>query len=127
MPSSCEGAPRVRAGCGADELPAPPDRDSSAALLRVFAGEDWLRARGRDAALLDEVLRVAEPLRLRQTVAFGDRVPEVQEAELSLVDGLPLRGRRRRTLRLVQQCDGRVGSARSWRTWFARPAPTPVR
>jgi len=92
----------------ADELPAAPDRDCSAALLRVFAGEDWLRALGGDAALLDEVLRVAEPLRLRQTVAFRDGVPEVQEAELSLADGLPLRGGADGgTLRLVQLCDGR--------------------
>ena len=92
----------------ADELPAPPDRDSSAALLRVFAGEDRLRALGGDAALLEEVLRAAEPLRLRQTVAFRHGVPEVQEAELSLVDGLPLRGGADAgTLRLVQLCDGR--------------------
>ena len=92
----------------ADELPAPPDRDSSAALLRVFAGEDRLRALGGDAALLEEVLRAAEPLRLRQTVAFRDGVPEVQEAELSLVDGLPLRGGADAgTIRLVQLCDGR--------------------
>ena len=92
----------------ADELPAPPDRDCSAALLRVFAGEDRLRALGGDAALLDEVLRVAEPLRLRQTVAFRDGAPEVQEAELSLADGLPLRGGADGgTIRLVQLCDGR--------------------
>ena len=92
----------------ADELPAPPDRNCSAALLRVFAGEDRLRALRGDAALLGEVLRVAEPLRLRQTVAFRNGVPEVQEAELSLVDGLPLRGGADAgTIRLVQLCDGR--------------------
>jgi len=92
----------------ADELPAPPERDSSAALLRVFAGEDRLRALGGDADLLDEVLRAAEPLRLRQTVAFRNGAPEVQEAELSLADGLPLRGGADAgTIRLVQLCDGR--------------------
>ena len=92
----------------ADELPAPPQLDSSAALLRVFAGEDRLSTLGGDAALLEEVLRAAEPLRLRQTVAFRDGVPEVQEAELSLVDGLPLRGGADAgTIRLVQLCDGR--------------------
>jgi hypothetical protein len=92
----------------ADELPALPTRDASAALLRVFAGEDRLRALGTNAALLDEVLRVAEPLRLRQTVAFRDGAPEVQEAELSLADGLPLRGAADAgTVRLVQLCDGR--------------------
>jgi SAM-dependent methyltransferase len=92
----------------ADELPATPERESSAALLRVFAGEDRLRALGGDAALLEEVLRAAEPLRLRQTVAFRDGSPEVQEAELSLVDGLPLRGGADAgTIRLVQLCDGR--------------------
>ena len=92
----------------ADELPAPPDRDASAALLRVFAGEDRLRTLGTNAALLDEVLRAAEPLRLRQTVSFRDGVPEVQEAELSLADGLPLRGGADGgTIRLVQLCDGR--------------------
>jgi SAM-dependent methyltransferase len=92
----------------ADELPAPPDRDASAALLRVFAGEDRLRTLGTDAVLLDEVLRVAGPLRLRQTVAFRDGTPEVQEAELSLADGLPLRGGADGgTIRLVQLCDGR--------------------
>ena len=92
----------------ADELPAPPDGASSPALLRVFAGEDRLRALGDDAALLEEVLRAAEPLRLRQSVAFREGVPEVQEAELSLVDGLPLRGGADAgTLRLVQLCDGR--------------------
>ena len=92
----------------ADDLPATPERDSSAALLRVFVGEDWLRALGGDAALLEEVLRAAEPLRLRQTVAFRDGAPEVQEAELSLVDGLPLRGGADAgAIRLVQLCDGR--------------------
>jgi methylase of polypeptide subunit release factors len=92
----------------ADELPATPDRDASAALQRVFAGEDRLRAIGTNAALLEEVLRVAEPLRLRQTVAFRDGVPEVQEAELSLADGLPVRGGADAgTIRLVQLCDGR--------------------
>ena len=92
----------------ADDLPAPPDRNVSAALLRVFAGEDRLRSLGGDAALLEEVLRVAEPLRLRQTVAFREGAPEVQEAELSLADGLPLRGGADAgTIRLVQLCDGR--------------------
>jgi hypothetical protein len=92
----------------ADELPAAPDRDASAALQRVFAGEDRLRALGTNAALLEEVLRVAEPLRLRQTVAFRGGAPEVQEAELSLADGLPLRGGADAgTIRLVQLCDGR--------------------
>jgi methylase of polypeptide subunit release factors len=92
----------------ADELPAPPDGDCSAALRRVFAGEDRLRAIGGDAALLDEVLRVAAPLRLRQTVAFRGGAPEVQEAEISLADGLPLRGAADGgTIRLVQLCDGR--------------------
>ena len=47
-------------------------------------------------------------MRLRQTVAFRDGVPEVQEAELCLVDGLPLRGGADAgTIRLVQLCDGR--------------------
>jgi SAM-dependent methyltransferase len=92
----------------ADELPAPPARDASAALLRVFAGEDRLRALRTNAALLDEVLRVAEPLRLRQTVAFRDGAPQVQEAELTLADGLPLRGAADGgTIRLLQLCDGR--------------------
>ena len=91
-----------------DELPAPPDRDCSTALLRVFAGEDRLRALGTDAALLDEVLAVAEPLRLHQTVAFRDGTPDVQAAEISLADGLPLRGAADRgTVRLIQLCDGR--------------------
>ena len=91
----------------ADELPAAPGRDCSAALLRVFAGEDRLRALGGDAALLDEVLRVAPPLRLRQTVAFRGGGPEVQEAEISLADGLPLRGAADGgTIRLLQLCDG---------------------
>ena len=56
----------------ADELPATPDRDTSAALERVFAGEDRLRELATNASLLEEVLRVAGPLRLRQTVAFRD-------------------------------------------------------
>jgi hypothetical protein len=100
--SSCGGAPR------ADDLPAAPDRDASAALQRVFAGEDRLRELATNAALLEEVLRVAEPLRLRQTVAFRDGIPEVQEAEISLADGLPLRGGADAgTIRLVQLCDGR--------------------
>jgi hypothetical protein len=74
----------------------------------VFAGEDRLRALGGDAALLDEVLRVAPPLRLRQTVAFRGGAPEVQEAEISLADGLPLRGAADGgTIRLLQLCDGR--------------------
>ena len=103
---------RRRAGASswvrADELPAPPERDCSAALLRVFAGEDRLRALGGDEALLDEVLRVAEPLRLRQTVAFRHGAPEVQEAEINLTDGLPLRGAADGgTIRLLQLCDGR--------------------
>ncbi len=92
----------------ADDLQAPPDRDASSALLRVFAGEDRLRALEGDEALLEEVLSAAEPLRLRQTVAFRKGTPEVQEAELSLADGLPLRGGADAgTLRLVQLCDGR--------------------
>jgi methylase of polypeptide subunit release factors len=92
----------------ADELPATPDRDTSAALERVFAGEDRLREIATNAALLEEVLRVAEPLRLRQTVAFREGTPQVQEAELSLADGLPLRGGADAgTIRLVQLCDGR--------------------
>ena len=92
----------------ADELPAHPNRDCSAALLRVFEGEDRLRALGSDAALLDEVLRVAEPLRLHQTVAFRDGTPEVQEAAISLADGLPVRGGTDAgTIRLLQLCDGR--------------------
>jgi methylase of polypeptide subunit release factors len=92
----------------ADELPGTPDRDASAALQRVFAGEDRLRALGSDGALLEEVLRVADALRLRQTVAFRGGAPEVQEAELSLADGLPLRGAADAgTIRLVQLCDGR--------------------
>jgi methylase of polypeptide subunit release factors len=92
----------------ADDLPAAPDRDASAALQRVFAGEDRLRELATNAALLEEVLRVAEPLRLRQTVAFRDGIPEVQEAEISLADGLPLRGGADAgTIRLVQLCDGR--------------------
>jgi hypothetical protein len=92
----------------ADDLPAAPERDASAALLRVFAGEDRLRALGGDAALLDEVLRVAEPLRLRQTVAFRGGASEVQEAEISLADGLPLRGGADGgTISLVRLCDGR--------------------
>jgi SAM-dependent methyltransferase len=92
----------------ADDLPATPDRGASAALQRVFAGEDRLRALGTNAALLEEVVRVAEPVRLRQTVAFRDGAPEVQEAELSLADGLPLRGGADAgTIRLVQLCDGR--------------------
>ena len=91
----------------ADELPSHPNRDCSAAVLRVFAGEDWLRAAGSDEALLDEVLRVAEPLRLHQTVAFRDGIPEVQEAAISLADGLPLRGGADcGTIRLLQLCDG---------------------
>ena len=104
----------------ADELPAPPDRNCSAALLRVFAGEDRLRTLEGDAALLDEVLRVAEPLRLRQTVAFRDGTPEVQEAELSLADGLPLR-----ESSASSSCATADGAfARSWRRWPARPGPT---
>jgi SAM-dependent methyltransferase len=92
----------------ADELPATPDRDTSAALERVFAGEDRLRELATNASLLEEVLRVAGPLRLRQTVAFRDGAAEVQEAELSLADGLPLRGGADAgTIRLVQLCDGR--------------------
>jgi SAM-dependent methyltransferase len=92
----------------ADELPAHPTQDCSAAVRRVFAGEDRLRAIGTDEALLDEVLRVAEPLRLHQTVAFRDGVPEVQEASISVADGLPLRGGADRgTIRLLQLCDGR--------------------
>jgi hypothetical protein len=91
-----------------DELPAPPDRDASAAVLRVFAGEDWLRTLGAEAALLDAVLSVAGPLRLHQTVAFRDGAPEVQAAEIGLADGLPLGGAADRgTVRLVQLCDGR--------------------
>jgi SAM-dependent methyltransferase len=91
-----------------DELPAPPDRDASAAVLRVFAGEDWLRTLGAETALLDAVLSVAGPLRLRQTVAFRDGAPEVQAAEIGLADGLPLGGAADRgTVRLVQLCDGR--------------------
>jgi methylase of polypeptide subunit release factors len=92
----------------ADELPAAPERDCSAGLLRVFAGEDRLLVLGDDEALLGEVLHVAEPLRLRQTVAFRGGRPEVQEAEISLADGLPLRGAADGgTIRLVQLCDGR--------------------
>jgi methylase of polypeptide subunit release factors len=92
----------------ADELPAVPQRDCSAGLLRVFAGEDRLLSLGDDEALLDEALRVAEPLRLRQTVAFHGGAPEVQEAEISLADGLPLRGAADGgTIRLLQLCDGR--------------------
>jgi SAM-dependent methyltransferase len=92
----------------ADELPATPDRNASTAVLRVFTGEDRLRTLGGDAALLEEVLRVAEPLRLRQTVAFREGAPQVQEAELSLADGLPQRGGADGgTIRLVQLCDGR--------------------
>jgi len=92
----------------ADELPAPPGQDCSAALLRVFAGEDRLRALAPEEALLDEVLVVAGALRLRQTVAFRDGAPEVQAAEISLADGLPLGGAADRgTVRLVQLCDGR--------------------
>jgi SAM-dependent methyltransferase len=92
----------------AEELPAPPERDASAAVLRVFAGEDWLRALGAGTALLDAVLSVALPLRLHQTVAFRDGAPEVQAAEVSLADGLPLGGAADRgTVRLVQLCDGR--------------------
>ena len=68
----------------ADELPAAPASDCSAGLLRVFAGEDRLLVLGDDEALLGEVLRVAEPLRLRQTVAFRGGAPEVHEAEISL-------------------------------------------
>jgi methylase of polypeptide subunit release factors len=92
----------------ADDLPATPDRDASLALQRVFSGEDRLRALATNAALLEEVLRAAAPLRLRQTVAFREGVPEVQEAELSLADGLPIRGGADAgTVRLVQLCDGR--------------------
>jgi SAM-dependent methyltransferase len=91
-----------------DELPAHPTQDCSAAVLRVFAGEDRLRALASDEALLDEVLRVAGPLRLHQTVAFRDGTPEVQEASISLADGLPLRGGADGgTIRLIQLCDGR--------------------
>ena len=97
------GASWVRA----DELPAHPARDCSEAILRVFAGEDRLRALGSDEALLDEVLLVAEPLRLHQTVAFRQGAPEVQEAAISLADGLPLRGGADGgTIRLLQLCDG---------------------
>jgi hypothetical protein len=92
----------------ADELPAPPDRDGSAAILRAFAGEDWLRSLGSEAALLDAVLSVAGSLRLHQTVAFRDGAPEVQAAEIGLADGLALRGGADGgTVRLVQLCDGR--------------------
>jgi SAM-dependent methyltransferase len=92
----------------ADELPATPDGECSGALLRVFAGEDRLRELGEDAELLDEVFRVAEPVRLQQTVAFVGGAPEVRGAELGLVDGLPLRGGADGgTIRLVQLCDGR--------------------
>ena len=41
-------------------------------------------------------------------VQLRDGTPEVQEAELSLADGLPLRGGADGgTIRLVQLCDGR--------------------
>ena len=92
----------------ADELPAPPDRNGSAALLRVFTGEDWLRELGGMRPSSRRSSASPEPLRLRQTVAFRQGAPEVQEAELSLADGLPLRGGADGgTLRLVQLCDGR--------------------
>ena len=74
----------------------------------MFAGEDRLRALGSDEALLDEVLEPARALRLQQTVAFRRGAPEVQEAAISLADGLPLRGAADGgTIRLVQLCDGR--------------------
>jgi SAM-dependent methyltransferase len=92
----------------ADELPIHPERDCSDGVVRVFAGEDRLQLLGSDQALLDEVLQVAEPLRLHQTVAFRDGRPEVQDAAISLADGLPLRGAADGgTIRLVQLCDGR--------------------
>ena len=92
----------------ADELPAASrERLLGGAPARVRRRGPAPRPRRR-RGLLGEVLRVAEPLRLRQTVAFRGGAPEVQEAEISLADGLPLRGAADGgTIRLVQLCDGR--------------------
>ena len=93
----------------ADELPATPDRDTSAALERVFAGEDRLRGAPDEC----RPPRGGPPRRGAPAPAPDGRVPGRRRRgaggrSSALADGLPLRGAADAgTIRLVQLCDGR--------------------
>jgi len=102
LPGACDAKERptwVRA----DDLPAAPDRGASAALQRVFAGEDRLRALGTNAALLEEVLRAAEPA----TPRAGRRL--VRQVTRIFVDRVQGFSARRAAPQEAQ--DGKTGAA----------------
>ena len=109
----------------ADELPAPPDRDSSAALLRVFAGEDRLRALGGmpPSSTRSSVSRSRCACARRSRSATAPprcRRPSSAWRTGSRCAGAPTAGPS-----ASSSCATAGGAcARSWRRWPARPGPT---
>lgn len=83
---------RRRAGGGnwvqATELPRGRIAQASAALERMFAGQDFLAAHAADDALLDARLRVAADVTLEQRLGQEDGRWALREAELRLEGGL---------------------------------------
>ena len=93
----------------ADEMTGDPAMGSGDQVRRVFAAEDFLQARGREA-LLDSAFSVAPEVVVSQSLRprdGGGLVPKA--AVLALDGGLGFRGSADAvTLELLQRCDGRT-------------------
>jgi SAM-dependent methyltransferase len=92
----------------ADDLPGSPAEPCGEQIERAFRMEDYIRALGNDARLLDQAFSVAEGHRLRQTLVRRGNDYVVEEAEVDLGGGLAFKG----TIdaygfHLLRQCDGR--------------------
>jgi methylase of polypeptide subunit release factors len=76
-------------------------------ILRIFAGEDFLRSLPGDDALLDHRFSVTPELRVDQRLALSDGKWAAQELTMNLTRGLPFPGHADiQLLQLLARCDG---------------------
>ena len=92
----------------AQDLPAAPRADASAALLQVFATQDRLSELGEREALLGARFRASEALRLTQVATMREGRFDTGPTGLALDGALPFEGTADAgALRVLQLCDGR--------------------
>jgi hypothetical protein len=80
---------------------------SSALIMRAFAAEDFLQAAGDDREVLDQKFRLVPESRLEQRLSSDKGAWQLQEATLSLTEGMAFQGNLDiNTAQLLQSLDG---------------------
>ena len=75
-----------------DTMPAAPQESASAHVLRVFAAQRRMQELRDDALLLDETFSLVDGHRLHQSMVYRQREFTVDSVQMSLDEGVGLRG-----------------------------------